>query len=92
MLYYTHSRTEQIVERLRRVELYLRTAMILLFTLLGGSAGLGLGITIPAIGAALGFVVSWLFVIPMTTFIDWMCQMLIALGQIVSHTQSAEKP
>ncbi len=90
MLYYTHSRTEQIVERLRRVDLYLRTALILLFTLYGGSAGLGFGIAIPAVGAAIGFVVGWLFVIPMTAFIEWMCQVLIALGEIVQHTKPVE--
>lgn len=92
MLLYDHERTEKIVERLRNAESIVRVVTILtaiaFFTLMGLSAGAASrssdGVVIGAvIGGIVGFGVGNFSMVLLSAVIEWMCQLLIAQGQIV---------
>lgn len=97
MLLYDHSRTAQIIARLRMAEAIVRIITILgsiaLFGFAGLSAGEGVGrtdtaaITGVVVGAVAGFIVGGLSMILLSATVEWMCQILIALGDLVEASK-----
>ena len=96
MLLYDHSRTEKVIERLRNAEAIVRIVTILSAIILFGVAGFSTGasgggiesaIIGGAIGAVVGFLVGIYSMVLISATIEWMCQMLIAQGEIVESTK-----
>lgn len=90
MLVYDHDRTEQIVDRLRAAERLTAFATGLssmaVFAAVGGLTGGAVrsveGTVVGGIiGAVVGVAVGQLSMVLVSAVIDWMCQVLIALGE-----------
>lgn len=100
MLLYDHDRTERIVERLRNAEGIVRfittISSIALFGLVGMSAGATArsseGLIIGGvIGALIGFGIGSLSIVLVSAVIEWMCQLLIAHGELVESLKRKPK-
>jgi tetrahydromethanopterin S-methyltransferase subunit F len=99
MLLYEHDRTKDIVNRLVMasrlvgfvIVLYLVVVMAILFIIMANLAypdfWLFSGILGAIIGLILGLLVAWI----MTIILEWMSQMLVAQGEILSQLRKKNK-
>jgi tetrahydromethanopterin S-methyltransferase subunit F len=99
MLLYEHDRTKDIVNRLVMasrlvgfvIVLYLVVVMAILFIIMANLAypdfWLFSGILGAIIGLILGLLVAWI----MTIVLEWMSQMLVAQGEILSQLRKKNK-
>lgn len=92
MLLYDHQRTETIVQRLRAAEKILRLAAILAGIVTFGfpayavvriSEGSIQGIVAGAFGGLFGYFVGAAFMVLVAATIEWMCQLLVAQGELL---------
>jgi hypothetical protein len=92
MLLYDHARTERIVDRLRNAERTVRlitiSFSIAVFALIGIGAGMSARTSEAPIfggliGVVVGVVIGNLCMVLLTAIIEWMCQLLIAHGELV---------
>lgn len=100
MLFYDHDRTEKIIDRLRNAEGIVRVittvSSMALFALVGMSAGAtarssdGLIIGV-VIGAVIGFGIGNFSMVLVSAVIEWMCQVLIAHGELVETLKRKPK-
>jgi hypothetical protein len=99
MLRYEHRRTELIVERLRDVEGIIRfgtlATSIAAFAAIGAFLGTGTRsfegiLVLGAGGVMVGIVVGTYSMIVFSTIIEWMCQILIAQGEVVESSRRVE--
>lgn len=100
MLRYEHGRTDKIVQRLRNVEGFVRfvtiaTAMAL-FAISGISVGLAGGSDVGAViggiaGGMFGFLIGGNSVIILSAVIEWMCQIVIAQGELIETVKHGRK-
>ena len=97
MLQYDHDRTEKIVERLRNAEGIVRiitiASPVALLALTGLAAtrsaeGMIFG---GVIGAGIGFVLGNYSKFLLSAVIEWMCQMLIAQGEVIEASKRSRK-
>ncbi len=100
MLLYEHERTEKIVERLRDAEHIVRLITIMssvaLFALTGISMMAANGFAAylmvgGIIGVLIGVGIGHYSMILLSAVIDWMCQMLIAQGEVIEETKRKRK-
>jgi uncharacterized membrane protein len=100
MLLYDHARTEKIVERLRTAERIVRFITIALSLALCAFIGISAGANTHsteglviggAIGAIIGFILGSLSMILLSAIVEWMCQILIALGEVIESSKRASK-
>jgi hypothetical protein len=100
MLLYDHDRTERIVERLRNAEGVVRFITVVssmtFFALVGMSAGATArsseGVIIGGvIGAGVGLGIGNLSMVLVSAIIEWMCQLLIAQGELVKSPSASRK-
>ncbi len=87
MLLYGHQRTDKIVERLCIAEGITRLitigSSVVYFTVAGMPFG---GLMIGGIiGAGIGLVIGNLSILIISAVIEWMCQLLIAHGELVAN-------
>jgi hypothetical protein len=96
MLLYDHDRTEQIVSRLRNAEKIVRVVITLSTTLIIGLPALLVGLDAGGqngaiaggvFGAIVGYFLGSYTVVLMSAVIEWMCQLLIAQGEIVAASK-----
>lgn len=105
MLVYDHARTEKVVAKLIAAERTIRIATIALLTLGFGLPCAALGLALASFpqerigcaalglvaGASAGLAVARLLLIVFSAVMEWMCQVLIALGARVVASRPASK-
>ena len=94
MLPYDHARTEQIVDRLRSAERGpVRLVVIALAIIPFGFVGLAMGAWLGGIvGVIVGYKAGQFCLELLSATIEWMCQLLIAQGEVVENSSHSGEP
>jgi len=104
MLVYEHARTERVVNKLISAERTIRTLTVVVSVLIFGvsfasvcslgasDSGRGVAVVVGLVlGGSIGIVVARLLLIVFSAVMEWMCQVLIALGAGVATSRPASK-
>ncbi len=100
MLLYDHNRTEEIVERLREGEAVAWAVTIITSVALFAATGMLVAAVIQSrdavlmggcVGTIVGFGIGRYSMILFSAMIEWMCQMLIAQGEVLETAKRNRK-